>query len=130
MKTSKLFASVLMAAGVLVSFSSMASAGEGGAAGSVSVIMSGGSVSSLSAAAAIGKLNAAAASNATSTDTFASAYGSAGVVDLDISSDTTTGTYTAKYVGADDADLGTAQANSFAAETTIDATTGTVTIIP
>ena len=81
MKTSQLLATVLMTAGALVSFSSMASAGEGGAAGSVSVIMDAtGNITNLSAAAAVGKLNAAAVTHTASTETFASAFGSAGVI--------------------------------------------------
>jgi hypothetical protein len=125
MKTSQLLATVLMTAGALVSFSSMASAGEGGAAGSVSVLMSSGAVTSLSAAAAVGKLNAAAVTHTGTSETYASAYGSAGVITI-----TNAGQNTVGYVGAADTILGTAQANTLAPATlaTINATTGTVTI--
>jgi hypothetical protein len=125
MKTSQLLATVLMTAGALVSFSSMASAGEGGAAGSVSVIMGGGAITNLSAAAAVGKLNAAAVTHAGTSETFASAYGSAGVITV-----TNAGMVSVGYVGAVDTTIGTAQANTLAPATlaTIKATTGEVTI--
>jgi hypothetical protein len=129
MKTAQLLATVLMTAGALVSFSSMASAGEGGAAGSVSVIMTGSgttaAITNLSAAAAVGKLNAAAVTRASSTETFASAYGSAGTIAI-----TNAGMESVGYVGAVDTNLGTAQANLLTSGTlaTIKATTGEVTI--
>ncbi len=127
MKTSQLLATVLMTAGALVSFSSMASAGEGGAAGSVSVIMSGTTITNLSAAAAVGKLNAAAVTHSAATETYASAYGSAGVITV-----TDAGMVSVKYVGADEtvASLAVNQANTLAPGTlaTINATTGIVTI--
>jgi hypothetical protein len=126
MKTSQLLATVLITAGALVSFSSMASAGEGGAAGSVSVIMgSSGAIQNLSAAAAVGKLNAAAVTHAGTSDTYASAYGSAGIITV-----TSAGTSAVGYVGAVDTTLSTAQANTLAPATlaTINATAGTVTI--
>lgn len=125
MKTAQLLATVLMTAGTLVSFSSMASAGEGGAAGSVSVLMTGGDITNLSAAAAVGKLNAAAVTHAETTGTFASAYGSAGTIAI-----TNAGMESVGYVGAADTALGTAQENTLAPATlaTINATTGIVTI--
>ncbi len=118
-----------MTAGALVSFSSMASAGEGGAAGSVSVIMTGSgttaAITNLSAAAAVGKLNAAAVTHAGTSETYASAYGSAGIITV-----TNAGQASVGYVGAADTTLGTAQANTLAPATlaTINATTGIVTI--
>lgn len=139
MKTANLFVSVLMATGALVSFSSMANAGEGGVAGSVSVIMSGGEITNLSAAAAVGKLNAASATNTSTTETFASAFGSAGtltvtgagstITDTGTGSTTTTTTGT-KYEGSTDASLGTEQKNTFSTTslTKIEAKAGTVTI--
>jgi hypothetical protein len=82
MKTARLLATVLMTAGALVSFSSIASAGEGGAAGSVSVMINADTaeITNLSAAAAVGKHAAAAATQSSGTDTFASAFGSAGAL--------------------------------------------------
>jgi hypothetical protein len=125
MKTSQLLATVLMTAGALVSFSSMASAGEGGAAGSVSVLMTGGAINNLSASAAVGKLNAAAVTHTATSETYASAYGSAGIITV-----TAAGTTGVAYGGAVDAALGTAQANGLTTATlaTINATAGTVTI--
>jgi hypothetical protein len=138
MKTANLFMSVLMATGALVSFSNMANAGEGGVAGSVSVIMSGGEITNLSAAAAVGKLNAASATNTSATETFASAFGSAGTLTVtgagstitDTGTGTTTTTTGTKYEGAADANLGTAQNNTFSTTslTKIEAKAGTVTI--
>ena len=74
MKVSIKFATaVLLTAGALIASGSVAQAGEGGAAGSVSVIMDGaGVVEQLSAAAAVGKLNAAAATSTTVFTTSAS----------------------------------------------------------
>lgn len=127
MKTSQLLATVLMTAGALVSFSSMASAGEGGAAGSVSVIINGGAITNLSAAAAVGKLNAAAVTHTASTETYASAFGSGGVLTV-----SDAGLTSVKYIGADEtvASLAVNQANTLTAGTlaTINATLGTVTI--
>lgn len=125
MKTAQLLAAaVLMTVGGLTSFASMASAGEGGAAGSVSVIMTGGAITNLSAAAAVGKLNAASATNSAPGGTFASAFGSAGVLTV-----TSAGTSAVGYADVADAALGTAQANTMSNPAIINATNGTV-IIP
>jgi hypothetical protein len=142
MKVSIKFATaVILTAGALIASGSVAQAGEGGAAGSVSVIMNAdGNVSQLSAAAAVGKLNAAAATLTTPLTTSASAYGSGGVITLTGATGTIlpdakgapTGEVKlvdASYTGATDAALGTAQANNLTGLTTINATDGTV-ILP
>jgi hypothetical protein len=126
MKIANLYLSVLMGTGALISFGSIASAGEGGSAGAISVIKSNGVVTSLSAASAVGKLNAAAATNTNATQTFANAFGSSGVINL-----TNSGNTNVNYQGAVETDLSLTisqanQLNPHAA--TIDATTGTVVI--
>jgi hypothetical protein len=132
MKVSIKFATaVILTAGALIASGSVAQAGEGGAAGSVSVIMNDGQVGQLSAAAAVGKLNAAAATFTTPFTTTASAYGSGGVITLTgATGDLNNATITdASYTGATDESLSVAQANNLTGYTTIDAKAGTV-IIP
>ncbi len=138
MKTSQLLAAVLMTSGGLASFNSMASAGEGGAAGAVSVLMDANTskITHLSAASAVGKLNAAATTNTTTANgsyyygynntspgTFASAYGSAGAITV-----SNAGTTNVNLSGVADTQLGAAQVNTLAAPATISATTSTVVI--
>jgi hypothetical protein len=128
MKTTQLLATVLMTAGALVSFSSIASAGEGGAAGSVSVIINADEVlTNLSAAAAVGKHAAAAATQSSSTDTFASAFGSAGALTV-----TKAGSSEVGYASAaeTDAQLGIAQKNELTGSlANIDAAEGTIHVV-
>jgi hypothetical protein len=100
--------------------------------------MNGGEITNLSAAAAVGKLNAASATNTSTTETFASAFGSAGTLKVtgagstitDTGTGTTTTTTGTIYDGAADANLGTEQKNTFSTTslTKIDAKVGTVTI--
>jgi hypothetical protein len=126
MKTANLCLIVAMSIGALISFGSIASAGEGGSAGAISVIKSNGVVTNLSAASAVGKLNAAAATNTTATQTFANAFGSSGVINL-----TNSGNTNINYQGTVETDLSLAiaQANQLNPNAvTIDATTGTVVI--
>ncbi len=141
MKVSIKFATaVILTAGALIASGSIAQAGEGGAAGSVSVLMDeDGVVEQLSAAAAVGKLNAAAATLTTPLTTSASAYGSGGIITLTGATGTITldanGNPTsveikdAKYEGKDDTQLSVAQANNLTGETTISVKDGTV-ILP
>ncbi len=104
----------------------MASAGEGGSAGAISVIKYNGVIANLSAASAVGKLNAAAATNTTANQTFASAVGAGGVINL-----TNAGNTNINYHSTAETDLSLAiaQANQLNPNlATIDATTGTVVI--
>lgn len=131
MKVSIKFATaVLLTAGALIASGSVAQAGEGGAAGAVSVITNvQGGVEQFSAAAAVGKLNAAAATLTTPSTTSASAFGSGGVITLTGAiGDIQNGTINdASYVGSNEPSPNTAQANVLGAQATINATTETVT---
>ncbi len=78
----KFVTSLVLTAGVLVASSSIAHAGQGGSAGSVGVkFTSATDVSSLSTSVAVGK-NAAAASARTDRNTYSSAVGGGGTVEL------------------------------------------------
>lgn len=104
----------------------MASAGEGGSAGAISVIKSNGVITNLSAASAVGKLNAAAATHTNPNQTFANAFGAGGVINL-----TNAGNTNINYQSAIETESSltigqTNQLNPHAA--TINATTGTVVI--
>lgn len=126
MKTANLCLSILMGASILGSLSDMASAGEGGSAGAISVIRSNGAISNLSAASAVGKLNAAAATNTNPTETFANAFGSGGVINLTNAGNTNINYYSTVEI---ELSLTTAQANQLNPRAaSIDATTGTVVI--
>ncbi len=126
MKTANLLIGVMIVTGILGSCLSIASAGEGGSAGAISVIKSNGAIANLSAASAVGKLNAAAGTNTSANQTFANAFGSGGVINL-----TNAGNTSINYQGAieTDSSLTIEQANQLNPNAaTIDATTGTVVI--
>ncbi|GAX36126.1 hypothetical protein [Nodularia sp. NIES-3585] len=93
--------------------SSGAIAGEGGAAGSAAFTITNGSVVGVAVAAAIGKNDAASYARQQGGENIAAALGSAGAITMnDIGG-------TVSILGADDPDLGTAQANSLTASTTL-----------
>jgi hypothetical protein len=126
MKISSLCLGILITGGWFATLSSIASAGEGGSAGSISVIMSNGEIAQLSAASAVGKLNASAVTNATTTDTFAHAYGSGGAIKI-----TGAGTTSVVTISAIETDtsMATSQANNLAiSAATINAKLGAVVI--
>lgn len=105
MKSTNIFASLLLIGAVLAS-GSAARAGEGGAAASVAAQLTGGIPTSISSSLATGKTSAAATARTTGTDTYTSAFGTSGsltLVDASLS--------TAAYGAGSDANLGTAQAN-------------------
>ena len=115
-----------MIAGSLGSLNDIASAGEGGSAGAISVIKSNGAITYLSAASAVGKLNAATTTNTSANQTFATAVGAGGVINL-----TNAGNTNISYQSTVETDLSLtiAQANQLNPRAaTIDATTGTVVI--
>jgi hypothetical protein len=112
MKASILFVTgLVLAAGALVG-SGSAQAGEGGAAGSVSIQFGNGNTSGIadiSSAISVGKNGAATAGRTNASDTFASAIGTGGGLGV-----TTANTAAITYTAAADLALGTAQGNSFA----------------
>jgi hypothetical protein len=137
MKTSIKFAtSLILVAAALVASGSAAQAGEGGAAGSVSIKFAGTSsvpngapagtpaspdVARLSTSVAVGKSYAAATAFTGSTDTLTSAVGAGGGFVLD-KANLATATFTSDATDT----LATAQTNSFAGSgpTTLKPTTG------
>jgi hypothetical protein len=127
MKNTQLLASLAIVAGAVVSFGTAAHAGEGGAAGAVSLIMDAASgtnvITDLSAAAAVGKVNAAAASSTATSSTFASAQGSAGT--LSMTNANTTG---AGYTGGTDTALSSKQENELGVNKATISPTGVVTL--
>jgi hypothetical protein len=105
MKSTNIFAS-LMIIGAVVASGSAARAGEGGAAASVAAQLTGGIPTSISSSLATGKTSAAATARTTATDTYTSAFGTSGTLSL-----VNAAQATAAYAAGSDADLGTAQAN-------------------
>ena len=105
MKSTNIFASLLLIGAVLAS-GSAARAGEGGAAASVAAQLTGGIPTSISTSLATGKTSAAATARTTGTDTYTSAFGTSGTLSLVDASQVT-----AAYAAGSDAALGTAQAN-------------------
>jgi hypothetical protein len=106
MKSTNIFASLLLIGAVIAS-GSAARAGEGGAAASVAAQLSGGIPTSISSSLATGKTSAAATARTTATgDTYTSAFGTSGFLIL-----TDASLSTAAYDAGSDANLGTAQAN-------------------
>lgn len=105
MKSTNIFASLLLIGAVLAS-GSAARAGEGGAAASVAAQLSGGIPTSISSSLATGKTSAAATARTTGTDTYTSALGTSGTLSL-VDANQATAAYTAGI----DISLGTAQAN-------------------
>jgi hypothetical protein len=112
MKASILFVTgLVLAAGALVG-SGSAQAGEGGAAGSVSIQFGNGNTSGIadiSSAISVGKNGAATAGRTNASETFASAIGTGGGLGVTNANAANIG-----YAAAADLALDTAQVNSFA----------------
>ncbi|BAY86675.1 hypothetical protein NIES267_61860 [Calothrix parasitica NIES-267] len=113
----KLSISLFAATASLLSFSSGAFAGEGGAAGAAAFTIDGGNVTGVAVAASVGKQDAGAAAFNDVTGNFNSAFslGSAGPIDMQGIGDPAA----AGMTGAADTDLGTAQANELTGNATI-----------
>ena len=115
----KISISLFAATASILSLSSGAFAGEGGAAGAAAFTINGTAVTGVAVAASVGKQDAAAAALNDIDENFNSAFalGSAGVITINGMGDTT-GT-TTSMAGAADADIGNPQANSFTASGSI-----------
>ena len=119
----KLSISLFAATASLISFSSGAFAGEGGAAGAAAFTIDGTAVTGVAVAASVGKNDAGAAAfnnpGSDTTDPYNSAFalGSAGNISIGGMGDQT-GTATT-MAGALDTNLGTAQANELTGNATI-----------
>jgi hypothetical protein len=105
MKSTNIFASLLLV-GAVVASGSAARAGEGGAAASVAAQLTGGIPTSISSSLATGKTSAAATARTSGGDTYTSAFGTSGALTLVNASQAT-----AAYGAGSDIDLGTAQVN-------------------
>jgi hypothetical protein len=116
----KLLANSLATLGVLITFSSIARAGEGRAAGAVAIQTNGlGVVVSVSSSVAVGKNDATATSVNNNGNLSTLAIGSSGTIVSDGLGNYTVGT---------DPDLGTPQSNTLSTQTVRD--TPGVTIVP
>ena len=118
----KLSISLFAATASLLSFSSGAFAGEGGAAGAAAFTITGTEVTGVAVAASVGKNDAGAAAFNDVDAQFNSAYalGSAGKIDIVGMGDPTA----AGMAGEQDPDLATAQANDLTGSATIQLGTG------
>jgi hypothetical protein len=114
----KLSISLFAATASVLSFSSGAFAGEGGAAGAAAFTITGGAVDGVAVAASVGKIDASAAAFNDVTNSFNSAFalGSAGAIDMQGIGDPAAAAMTST---ADGTNLGTAQANELTGNATI-----------
>jgi hypothetical protein len=119
----KLVAGSFLAAAAFVVSGSAALAGEGGAAGSVSAKLTSGDVTGISSSIAVGKNAAATTARTNASDTFTSAIGAAGQLNV-----TDANKAEAGYVAATDANLGNAQTNQLNGDGEINATTGVLSL--
>jgi hypothetical protein len=121
MKSTNIFASLLLIGAVIAS-GSAAQAGTGGVAAAVSAQLSGGAVTSVSSAIGVGKNSAAAAARTTTAgDTYAVAVGAAGLLQVTNANASNVG-----FSALTDTDLATDQANVLGATITNGATTVTI----
>jgi hypothetical protein len=150
MKSSNIFANLLLVVGIIAASSSGASAqdagsrptpppppvyvpptdcgcssrgGEGAAAGSVAVKLVNGIPTDVSSSIAVGKVNAGSSARTTHYDTYTSAFGSAGTLNMYNANNAD-----ASYAGGEDNYLGTAQANSLSSNGNINVTTGVASL--
>ncbi len=146
MKSSNIFANLLLVVGMVAASSSGASAqdagrgtppppppvvdcgcssrgGEGAAAGSVAVKLVNGIPTDVSSSIAVGKVNAGSSARTTHYDTYTSAFGSAGTLNMYNANNADT-----SYAGGEDNYLGTAQANSLSSNGNINVTTGVASL--